>query len=465
MSGPPSLPPGPKLPPIVQTGFWVLRPTEFMERCAKRFGDFFTVRLFNLWDIVFVSDPKAVKEIFTASPDLLHAGESNVFLEPVVGDRSVLLLDGSDHLRQRKLMLPPFHGERMQGYGALIEEITERDMRSWPTGERFALRPRTRAITLEVIMQAVFGIQDGERRRRLSDLLTTMTDESGSRLRWIGLMLPALRRSFGLGRRSPWVRFVESRSRVDAMIYEEIALRRSDPDLGERQDILSLLLQARHEDGSPMSDKELRDELMTLLVAGHETTATALAWAFELLLANPRTLERLEDEVLSGGEAYLDAVIKETLRLRPVLPLVGRMLKAPMTLNGYRLQAGTMLAPCIYLTQRRADVYPEPERFRPERFLDEQPDTYAWLPFGGGIRRCIGASFAMFEMKVVIPAVIRRMRLRAVGRKPEPIRRRAITFVPGRDATVVAERRSIPERAPDRVAAAADHDVAAGSIA
>jgi cytochrome P450 len=295
-------------------------------------------------------------------------------------------------------------------------------------------------ITLEVIMRAVFGMEHGTRFDELRDLLKQMTDIGGSRLRWVGLLMPALQRCFGTSR-SPWSQFVTTRMAADRLIYDEIARRRDDPELGERADILSLLLQARDEDGEPLADHELREELMTLLVAGHETTATAIAWAFELLLRHPDALARLEAELAEGEEAYLDAVIKETLRIRPVLPVVGRILKAPMTIKGYELPEGAMVAPCIYLTHRRADVYPDPHEFRPERFLEVQPDTYAWLPFGGSIRRCLGASFALFEMRVVIPAVLRRMRLRSAAAGPEPIRRRAITFVPGNEAMVVAVER------------------------
>lgn len=448
-----SLPPGPRQPRAVQVARWVARPTEFMESSFRRFGDIVTLRFPDM-DAVAVSDPETIKQVFTGDPEVLRAGESNAFLEPVVGGRSVLLLDGPRHIRERRLLLPPFHGERMQRYGELIAEIAERDIDGWPVGRPFALRPRTQAITLEVIMRAVFGIEDVERLSELRGKLAELTDISGSRVRWVGLLLPALQRSFGTSR-SPWSRFVAAREEVDALLYDEIARRRTDPQLAEREDILSLLLQARDEDGEPMSDGELRDELMTLLVAGHETTATALAWAFELLLRNPAALGRLEEELAEDGEQYLDAVIKETLRLRPVLPIVGRLLKEPFELRGYELPAGTMVAPCIYLTHRNPLVYPEPERFMPERFLDAQLDTYAWLPFGGGIRRCIGASFALFEMKVVIPAVLRRLRLKPVGERPEPMRRRAITFVPGRDALVVAERReALPHGGRERAAAA-----------
>ena len=425
----------------MQVARWVARPTEYMESCFRRFGDIVTLRFPDV-NAVAVSDPETIKQVFTGDPEILRAGESNAFLEPVVGTRSVLLLDGPRHIRERRLLLPPFHGERMQRYGELIAEIAERDIDGWPVGRPFPLRPRTQAITLEVIMRAVFGIEDAERLADLRGKLTKLTDVGGSRIRWVGLLLPALQRSFGTSR-SPWSQFVAAREEVDALLYDEISRRRTDPGLAEREDILSLLLQARDEDGEPMSDGELRDELMTLLVAGHETTATALAWAFELLLRNPPALTRLQEELAIGGDEYLDAVIKETLRLRPVLPIVGRLLKEPFELRGYELPAGTMVAPCIYLTHRNPLVYPDPERFLPERFLGVQPDTYAWLPFGGGIRRCIGASFALFEMKVVIPVVLRRLQLQPFGDRPEPMRRRAITFVPARDALVVAERRAV----------------------
>jgi cytochrome P450 family 135 len=417
------------------------RPIELMERCSRRYGDMFTLRPLGIGRAVFISDPDVIKQVFTASPEVMRAGESNAFLQPVVGSRSILVLDGPSHLRQRKLMLPPFHGQRMQSYGDLIADVAERELAGWPIGKPFALRPHAQAITLEVIMRAVFGVDQADRLAELSRRLTHFMETGAGRARWVATLLPVFQRRFGTDR-SPWARFVAAREAVDELLYDEIRRRRGVTDLAEREDILSLLVQARDEDGSPMTDEELRDELMTLLVAGHETTATALAWAFELLLKNPDALAKLEGELIEGGEEYLDAMIKETLRLRPVLPVVGRTLSEDVTLGGYDLPAGTMVAPCIYLTHRRPDVYPEPERFKPERFVGVQPDTYAWLPFGGSIRRCVGASFAMFEMKVVIPVVLRELRLRAASPEPEPMRRRAITFVPEQDALVVAERRT-----------------------
>jgi cytochrome P450 len=417
---------------------WISRPIAFLERCNRRYGDMFTVR-FPVGTIVFISDPAVIKEIFTGDPDVLHAGEANATpLEPLMGKNSVLLLDGPEHMRQRKLMLPSFHGERMQQYGELMREITEDEIRRWPVGEPFPLRVRTQAITLEIIMRAVFGIEDAERLDQLRERLRRLLDISTKQVALATIVLAPLRRTVG---RRMWARFQQLRADVDEVIYDEIARRRTAADIAERSDVLSVLLQARDEQGTPLTDVELRDELITLLVAGHETTATTLAWAFDLLLRHPAELERLQTEVDSGeGNDYLDAVIKETLRIRPVVPGVVRKLTAPLDIGGREFPAGVRLAPNIYLTHRRADVYPEPARFDPDRFLNRPPDTYSWLPFGGGIRRCLGASFALYELKVVIPTIMRNVTLRAVGDAPEPIRRRAITFVPAHDAMVRVER-------------------------
>ena len=422
---------------------WIARPIPFLTSLSRRYGDLFTLR-FVIGPVIFTADPQAIKQIFRGDPDVFHAGEANATpLEPLMGRNSVLLLDGPEHLRQRKLMLPSFHGERMQGYGALMEEIAAREIARWPVGEPFGLRPHTQAITLEIIMRTVFGIQDAERLARLGERLAAMLDIGMQSRALAAIAIPPVRKTVGRGL---WKRFLRLRAAADAEIYDEIARRRQATDIAERDDVLSILLQAHDEDGRPMTDNELRDELMTLLVAGHETTATSLAWAFDLLLRHPAELERLTAEVESGnGSDYLDAVIKETLRIRPVVPGVVRVLKAPVELNGFELPAGVRVAPNIYLTHRRPDIYPEPERFRPERFLDSGADTYTWIPFGGGIRRCLGASFALYEMKVVIPAILRRVQLRAAAAEPERIRRRAVTFVPEHDGTVVVEK--VRERA------------------
>jgi cytochrome P450 len=449
-----ALPPGPRLPAAIQMGEWIVRPIPFLERCKRRYGDFFTVR-FLFGSVVFVANPEIIKEVFKGDPDTFHAGEGNATpLEPLVGQHSVLLLDGPEHLRQRKLMLPSFHGERMQRYGPLMAEITEREVERWPVGRPFGLRPRTQAITLEIIMRTVFGIEDAGRLERLRDGLGRMLDIGMHRTALAGIAVPALRTTIG---RRVWARFQRLRAEVDEVLFDEIARRRAAPDAADRDDMMSILLQARDEEGKPMTDQELRDELMTLLVAGHETTATALAWAFYLLLRHPKELARLEAEIEEGeSDEYLDAVIKETLRVRPVIPGVIRKLTRPVELNGYELPAGTRVAPNIYLTHRRPDVYPEPERFRPERFLEHAADTYSWIPFGGGIRRCLGASFATYELKIVIPTILQQLRLRAADARPEPIRRRAITFVPERDARVVVEGfRKRPAAARDQAPVAA----------
>jgi cytochrome P450 len=399
-----------------------------MERARRRYGDVFTVRLAQVGTFVFTSDPGVLKSIFTTGPDRLRAGEANVALEPVLGSRSVLLLDGAEHIRQRRLMLPPFHGERLRGYEQLIAEIAEDEIRSWPSSGPLTLQPRMQAITLEIILRVVFGMDRGPRLVQLREQIKRLLDVTTKP--WA--LVPPLRRD--LGRFSPWMRFLAVRDAVDEVLFAEIDRRRGDPDLAERTDIFSLLLQARDEDGSPLTDRELRDELITLLVAGHETTATGLAWAFERLVRVPGALERLAED----DSAYADAVVQETLRLRPPIPLVARrVVGEPFDLDGHSIPVGVMVAPCIYLVHRRADVYADPYAFRPERFLENPPETYSWLPFGGGMRRCIGASFAVLEMSTVLRTVARRLKLAPSGPAPERITRRAIVLAPSRGGEVV----------------------------
>jgi cytochrome P450 len=402
-----------------------------MEDAARRYGDMFTLRITHEGTWVFVSDPDAVRQIFTGDPRLLHAGEANIVLLPVLGSHSVLLLDDDAHMAQRKLMLPSFHGERMRSYEQTMADVAARAIEQWPAGVSAPAWPTMQAVTLEVIMRTVFGVRDTERLERLGDVLRSSIAWLTDRRRMGQLALLGARR-------------IEERGTLraaldptDALIYEEIRARRDAPDLAERDDVLSLLLQARHDDGSPMTDRELRDELMTLLVAGHETSATALAWALEALTHHPAALERLRDEVDAGEDAYLDAVVKETLRLRPVIALVLRRLIEPMEIGGHMLPAGVNVAPCIYLLHRRADVYDEPRAFRPERFLEKPPGTYTWIPFGGGVRRCLGASFALFEMKVVLATVLEQVHLQTLADRDEPITRRAITFAPRRQGRIV----------------------------
>jgi cytochrome P450 family 135 len=406
-----------------------------MSDCARRYGDMFTLKITNEGTWVFLTDPDAVKQVFTGDPRLLHAGEANVVLLPVLGSHSVLLLDEAAHMAQRKLMLPSFHGARMRGYEQTMAEVAQREIERWPAGERLSAWPTMQAITLEVIMRTVFGVTESDRITRLGQALREALSWSTEPRRMAQLALLGPRR---IAERGTLQRALQP---ADDLIFEEIRSRRDAPDLEQRDDVLSLLLQARHDDGSPMSDQELRDELMTLLVAGHETSATALSWALEALARHPAALNRLREEVDAGDDAYLDAVIQETLRLRPVIALVLRRLTEPMEIGGRLLPAGVNVAPCIYLMHRRPDIYPNPRAFRPERFLERPPATYTWIPFGGGVRRCLGASFAQFEIKVVLRELVARLDIRPARPHPERRVRRAIVFAPERGGELVVERR------------------------
>jgi cytochrome P450 len=423
------LPPGPRYPLALQTLGWIARPGPFMERCRDRYGDAFSLRMYNEGTWVMFSDPAAVKQIFTGDPRLLHSGEANGILRPIVGPNSVLLLDDRAHMTQRKLLLPPFHGERMQAYGELMTAAAEAEIASWPGGEVVATRPAMQRITLEIVMRAIFGMTGGGGLERMRAALTSMLDWTTKPSRLVMLVAAGPK---GIPR-IPEYRAVMGE--LDAVIAEEIARRRTAADVAERDDVLSMLLGARHEDdGSPMTDAELRDELVTLLVAGHETTATALSWALERLARHPDAWARLR----SGDEPYVDAVIKETLRLRPVLPIVLRKLKAPMEIGGWELPEGVSVTPSIYLLHRRPDLYPDPLAFRPERFLEQPAGTYTWIPFGGGVRRCLGASFAQFEMAAVLRVLARRCAsLQPDGVVPERTARRSITLVPAREGRVL----------------------------
>jgi cytochrome P450 len=433
MAAPSGLPPGPSASTTIQSVQWIVRPTAMMERCQRRYGDMFTLRLVHEGRWVFLAHPDAVKQVFTGDPRLLHAGEANVVLLPFLGRNSVLLLDEQPHMAQRKLMLPSFHGERMRRYGQTMAEVTEREVETWPAGRPLKVWPRMQAITLEVVMRTVFGVTDTTRLRRLEAALREVLSWGSDprRMAMIAVMGPH--------RLSGAPAFRRVMAPADALLFEEIRRRRGAHDLEERDDVLSMLIQARDEEGRGMSDQELRDELMTLLVAGHETTATSLAWAIERLVRHPESMERLRAEIAAGEDAYLDAVVKETLRLRPVLSIVLRRLKEDMEIGGRMLPAGVTVAPSIYLVHRRPDIYPDPHAFRPERWLDQSAGTYTWFPFGGGTRRCLGASFALFELKAVLSAVLSRVTLRTADPRPERLVRRAVTLVPGNGAEVISE--------------------------
>jgi cytochrome P450 len=382
---------------------------------------------------VMVFDPALVKQVFQGAPDQLHAGEANDLLGPILGRRSVLLLDGADHLRHRRLMLPPFHGERMRAYAEVIRASADREIEAWPVGLEFPLLDSMQTLTLRVIVQAVFGYADGPGADELSRRLRAMIEPL---VQPRGLMVMALLSRLR-GRPGPETRFETRRRAVDELLYAEIARRRRDPELERREDVFSALLLAEDESGARLSDEEVRDELVTLLLAGHETTATALAWAFDLLLHTPRVLERARQL----DERYLDAVAKEALRIRPVIPGIGRVVRErPFGLGEYEIPVGIEINPSIRTIHRRADLYPAPGVLRPERFLEPTaPDTYTWLPFGGGTRRCLGASFALMEMRIVLARILERAgdRLRAADPKLEPIQLRAITQAPRHGVRVV----------------------------
>jgi cytochrome P450 len=426
-----ALPPGPPLPRPVQTAIWARQARRMLYACQDRYGDIFRIRIAYEGTWVMLADPEAIKQVFTGDPKVFHAGEGNQILAPVLGRNSLLVLDEKAHMSQRKLLLPPFHGERMQGYGETMAAIAAREIESWPTGVPYKLRPRMQAMTLEIILRTVFGVGEGERLIELREALREFLDLTTDPRKLLPLVF------FGPTRVKRYPPFRRRIDRVDTLIYREIAERRRADDLEEREDILSMLIAARHEDGSPMSDEEMRDELLTLLVAGHETTATSLAWAVERLAWHPEKLERLRVEVADGREEYLTATIQETLRLRPVIAIVIRRLTEPVEIGGYELPAGVSVTPSIYLVHRNPEIYPEPQRFLPERFLDNPPGTYTWIPFGGGVRRCLGASFAQFEMAVVLRELVKRREMRPADPKPERIFRRAITETPRHNATVI----------------------------
>jgi cytochrome P450 len=442
------LPPGPRMPSALQTIGWWSRPTAFAERCRARYGRRFTIRLLGQSPFVMISDPEEIKQVFQAPPEVLHPGEGASILEPIVGPNSVILLDEGPHLRQRKLLLPAFHGERMQRLSGLMSELAEREVASWPLEQPVALHPPVRRLTLEIILRAVFGLQRGAQLDELRDLLTEILAFGDSPL---SLIPPAQRLLKGRG---PVGRMERISARADELIFGLIEERRGED--GDGEDVLSMLLGARDEDGEPMTAPELRDELVTALVAGHETTASQLAWAFERIAREPHVQNRLHAELDDGAdEAYLTATINEILRRRPVLPNAEpRLVKQPIEVGGIRYEPGVVLFASAYLVHHDPDIYPDPYAFRPERFLGQSPGTYTWIPFGGGRRRCIGASFALLEMKLVLRAALQRHELRPASAVPEITRRRGIAFSPSGGSRVILTQRTVA-RAPRQTPAPA----------
>jgi len=428
------LPPGPRMPSALQAIGWARRPYPFMKHCQERYGDVFTLRILHSGTWVFLCDPEDVKRVFTAPAGSLGVALANPLLLPVLGPRSVMLLEEPGHMTRRRMMLPPFHGKRMGADAEMMAAVTRSQVRRWPAGEPFELWPHMQAITQEVIMRSVFGPDDDGRLDHLRALLHQLTEalNDPGRLSTAAALGPRwLARSSG---------FRAAMAPVEEALLEEVDRRRRAGENG-RKDIVSILVDARYEDGSPMNEDDLRDELMTLLTDG--PTSSSLAWVFERLLRHPEKLERLQEEVIAGeDDVYMDAVVKETLRLCPPVPVVVRRLLEPMELGGYSLPAGTTVAPCVYLIHRNEKIYPNPRHFLPERFLDQPPGTYTWIPFGGGTRRCLAASYAELEMKRVLRTVLSEVDLHPADVDSERARRSAISFSPDKRGRVIAEPRT-----------------------
>jgi cytochrome P450 len=429
---------------LAQTAFFATRPLQFLNACRRRYGDVFELRIAPFGRLIYLADPEACKQVFTGDPAVFRAGQANQFMEITLGRRSLLLLDEDEHLRTRKLMLPPFHGDAVRRYAEQMAGIAVQEVERWPAGRPFGVRPSMQRITLEVILRTVFGIDDAERLARLRELIPAVIAPN---------FLIFGFAQVDLGAHSPYGRYLRVRDRLDALLFDEIARRRRDPGLADRVDVLSLLIASRLPDGGGLSDPELRDELMTLLLAGHETTATALAWACERLARHPAAQARARED-----DEYLDAAVKETLRARPVVIDVARALARPAIVAGYEIEPPAMVVPAIAVVQSAAENWPDPEAFRPERFLDETPPAYSWIPFGGGVRRCIGAAFAQQEMKAVLRVVLERAELAPPpGAADEAQRLRHVTLVPARGGEVVVTRREAasPRPAPEAAEPAA----------
>lgn len=422
------LPPGPRTPQAFQTLAMMYRQREYLERSRRRYGDVLTARTIGFGPFVIVGDPALAKQVFTADPRVLHAGDHSP-LRLVLGRNSLLGIDEDLHLEQRRLLLPPFKGQRMQAYEQLIEDITRDEIASWPAGAEFPVAGSMQRITLRAILRAIFGATGAEL-RELEELMPVHTAQ-GSRL----ATLTYLQRD--LGPRSPWGAFLRLRAKIDTILDRLIAMAKADPGLSERTDVLALLVQATHSDGSPMTNEEIRDQLVTMMGAGHETTAHQLSWAVERLRRHPEVLARLADEADGDGKALREATIREVQRMRPVIFFAGRYAMEPYELAGYRLPRGTRIGLAAALTHFDPRLFPHPDRFDPDRFLGVVPDTYSWIPFGGGIRRCIGATFAHMEMDVVLRTLLREVTLAPTDAPDERWKFRGVAMAPARGGQAI----------------------------
>jgi unspecific monooxygenase len=443
------LPPGPSIPSVIQTYRYVRNPLPFLDECARQFGDIFTLRLVGTYPWVFVWSPPLLKVLFTAESDLVHAGEANITVfGPLAGDASVFTMDETPHLDRRRLLLPQFHGDRMRVYFDLIHQIASDAVARWRPGVPFAMNHETQQMTLQAIIRAVFGIETKGGQK--SELVGALADFANLAVASPLLLARPLQRDWGPW--SPWGRIVRLKQRTDAAIFREIEVRRRSPDAADREDILSLLLQVRYEDGAPLTDQQIRDELIVMLMAGHETTGTALSWAFERILSLPEIETRIREELeattgssrLNAAQLqrleYLDAVVKESLRIRPIMPVGGaRLVKSPVEIGGHVVPPGAILVNAMYLLHRRPDIYPSPDEFRPERFLGKRIiDPYEWTPFGGGVRRCLGYAFALFEMKTILATILSQAKLRIQNRNAAVVRR-GFFLAPAEGPRVVSE--------------------------
>lgn len=417
-------PRGPRLPVLLQSYLSFQWLVPYQRWAHRRYGDVISMKIVPLGRVVAISDPALIKEVLTGPPEIFHAGDSNRrFLRPVLGARGVLVLDGDEHMATRKRLLPPFHGEAIRRYESVVREETEKRVAAWPVGKPIRMDRETRAITLEVIMRTVFGAGDSPQLAELREVLGRVTHVTFLMSLWyVAPWLAVL---------PPWRGYARAIERTNELLSELIAARRAEPDLDDRDDVLSRLIRDGEDD-----EAWLRDQVMNLLAAGHETTTTGLAWAMELLARHPEVRAKARE----GDDAYLDAVVTETLRIRTVIPGQTRKLKQPVTIGPYRIPAGVTLLPMSSVVHMDPRVYEEPEAFRPERFLDERPGTYTWIPFGGGVRRCIGATFAQTEMRVALRTILDRADWRPAGRRPERQRNFHITLVPARGARVIRTR-------------------------
>ena len=439
------LPDGFKTPAIFQLIQWIARPFEYLEEYSQKYGDIFTMKLFVFPPLVFIANPQGIKQIFSADAQYFDVGRANGLIRPILGDLSLILMDGSRHKKERKLLMPPFHGEKVKSYAESICKITEQVASRWEINQPFIARNVTQEITLKVIMETVFGFSEGSRCEQLRQLLADWLDITASPARSSFIFLKFLQ--IDLGAWSPWGNFIRTKQKIYDLLQAEIEERRAKPEkLGN--DILSLMLSVTDEDGQPMSDEQLKDELITLLFAGHETTATALAWAFYWLAKLPKVKAKLLQEIDSLGEnpdpieisrlPYLTAVCQETLRLYPIVPIAfARISNQDMEIMGRKFEAETTFIPCIYLTHHREDLSPNSQQFQPERFLERQYTPYEFIPFGGGVRLCLGYALAMLEMKLVIASIISKYNLELVDNKPIKPMRRGGTIAPSNGVPLV----------------------------